>query len=61
MDNKTTVGESNLNSIGRNYNKIAVLSEMLRGREVVIRSEDEEEYKSLMQISSCCWCYQNWY
>lgn len=54
MDNKTTVGESNLNSIGRNYNKIAVLSEMLRGREVVIRSEDEEEYKSLMQISSCC-------
>ena len=39
-DNKEiVVGESNCYSIGRNYNKITILSEMLKGREVVITDD----------------------
>lgn len=51
MDNKKNIaGESNCNSIGRNYNKIAILSEMLKGREVVIMDNVGEEYKSLRDV-----------
>ena len=50
-DNKEiVVGESNCYSIGRNYNKITILSEMLKGREVVITDDVREEYKSLLDI-----------
>ena len=44
------VGESNCYSIGRNYNKIAILSEMLKGRDVVIMDDVREEYKSLLNV-----------
>lgn len=47
---KVIVGESNCHSIGRNYNKIAILSEMLKGREVVIMDDVGEEYKSLRDV-----------
>lgn len=47
---KVTVGESNCHSIGRNYNKIAILSEMLKGREVVVMDAVGEEYKSLRNV-----------
>lgn len=49
MDNKKIViGESNCYTIGRNYNKHTFLSEMLKGREVIIMDDEVgEEYKSL--------------
>ena len=54
MDNdnnkEIVVGESNYYSIGRNYNRIAILSEMLKGREVVIMDDVGEEYKSLRDV-----------
>ena len=51
MDNKEiVVGESNCYSIGRNYNRIAILSEMLKGREVVFMDDVGEEYKSLRDV-----------
>ena len=47
MDNKEIIaGESNCNSIGRNYNRMAILSEMLNGRKLVVM-DNGEEYKSL--------------
>lgn len=51
MDNKKYItGESNCYSIGRNYNKMAILSEMLNGRKVVIMDDVGEEYKSLRDV-----------
>lgn len=51
MDNKKyIVEESNCYSIGRNYNKIAILSKILKGKEAAIKSEDKEEYKSLLAL-----------
>lgn len=47
---KIIVGESNCYSIGRNYNKMAILSEMLKGKKVVIMNDVEEEYKSLLDV-----------
>ena len=51
MDNKTIiVGESNCYSIGRNYNKMAILSEILNGSKVVVIDDVGEEYKSLCDV-----------
>lgn len=47
---KIVAGESNYYSIGRHYNRIAILSEMLKGKEVVIIDDVGEEYKSLRDV-----------
>lgn len=51
MDNKEILaGKSNGCSTEKPYNKITILSEMLKGREVVITDDVREEYKSLLDI-----------
>ena len=51
VDNKEILaGKSNGYSTEKPYNKITILSEMLKGREVVITDDVREEYKSLLDI-----------
>ena len=46
MSEKYIVGEDITYSVGRNYAKIAIMSELARGNKPVI-VDDGEEYKSL--------------
>lgn len=49
MKEKIIITESDWNAIGRNYNKAAILREVMRGKKPVI-IDDGEEYKSIRDI-----------
>ena len=48
-DNNYIVGQSNCDTVGIDYNKIFMLSEISKGKKVIIM-DDGEEYKSLSDI-----------